>query len=369
MNTPAVCTIIAKNYLAHARVVCASFLEQHPGSRAYVLVIDGHEGFIDPAAEAFTLLTLDALHLPETREVFCFKYSVVELATAVKPFLLTYLLRERNEQTVFYLDPDILVTGSLTPLVNRLEKGSGLLITPHLDTDVPDDGRHPADGLFLAHGAFNLGFFGVRAGAATDRFLPWFETKLADRCAIDARRSYFVDQKFFDLGVSLFPELEVERGTAYNTAYWNAHSRILAKAPEGHWLCNGAPLSFYHFSSYRPEQPDIISRFQNRFDFTTRPDLAAIYAEYRQRLLDAGYERCRVWPYDFKTFADGRVIPPRLRQIYRDKLALRRRFSDPFRSRTLGRVAAAIRWLERGERLTDQVRAGTKSLARWMVER
>jgi hypothetical protein len=369
MNTPAVCTIIAKNYLAHARVVCASFLEQHPEGRAYVLVIDGHEGFIDPAAESFTLLTLDALRLPETREVFCFKYSVVELATAVKPFLLTYLLKERGERVVFYLDPDILVTGSLSDLVDRLETGSGLLITPHLDTDVPDDGRHPADGLFLAHGAFNLGFFGVRAGPAADRFLPWLEAKLADRCSIDKRRSYFVDQKFFDLGVSLFPELEIERGVGYNAAYWNAHSRTLTQGPGGGWLCNGTPLAFFHFSSYRPEQPNVISRYQNRLDFADRPDLAAIFAEYRQRLLAAGYKQCRAWPYGFAAMPDGLPIPSRLREIYRDKPALRRRFPKPFHSRGLRRAAIAVGWLERGERLGDKALEGIKSMARKIVER
>jgi len=54
---PAICTIIAKNYLAHARVLTASFLEHHPAGRCYVLVIDEHTGYFDATAERFTLVT------------------------------------------------------------------------------------------------------------------------------------------------------------------------------------------------------------------------------------------------------------------------------------------------------------------------
>src|SRR5947207_13746673 len=37
------CTIIARNYLAHARVLAASFLEHHPDSTFSVLVIDAED--------------------------------------------------------------------------------------------------------------------------------------------------------------------------------------------------------------------------------------------------------------------------------------------------------------------------------------
>ena len=48
-----ICTIIAKNYVAQARVLARTFLELHPGSRCYVLVIDEFDGYLDPSAEAF----------------------------------------------------------------------------------------------------------------------------------------------------------------------------------------------------------------------------------------------------------------------------------------------------------------------------
>src|SRR4051812_9000390 len=48
-----ICTIIAKNYLAAARVLAQSFHEQHPSARCHVLVIDEIEDYFDPAQEPF----------------------------------------------------------------------------------------------------------------------------------------------------------------------------------------------------------------------------------------------------------------------------------------------------------------------------
>jgi hypothetical protein len=51
-----VCTIIAKNYLAYARVLAKSFAEHHPGSRLWTLIIDDFSRSIDPADEPFIAL-------------------------------------------------------------------------------------------------------------------------------------------------------------------------------------------------------------------------------------------------------------------------------------------------------------------------
>ncbi len=40
-------------------------------------------------------------------------YSVLELSTAVKPWLLRHLLHDRGVPDITYLDPDIQVFGSL----------------------------------------------------------------------------------------------------------------------------------------------------------------------------------------------------------------------------------------------------------------
>ena len=87
------CTIIARNYLAHARVLARSFAEHHPDGQFTALVIDADAGYVREASEEFEVLGLAdiGLHGAELHRMATI-YDVMELATAVKPFLLKTLL-------------------------------------------------------------------------------------------------------------------------------------------------------------------------------------------------------------------------------------------------------------------------------------
>ena len=50
------CTIIAKNYVAQARILAASFRRHHRDGRCFVLIVDEVDGYVDPAAEPFELV-------------------------------------------------------------------------------------------------------------------------------------------------------------------------------------------------------------------------------------------------------------------------------------------------------------------------
>ena len=70
-------------------------------------------------------------------------YSVLELSTAVKPWLLRHLLNERGCETLAYLDPDIEVHDGLGE-IEALLREHGLVVTPHLTAPMPRDGRKPS---------------------------------------------------------------------------------------------------------------------------------------------------------------------------------------------------------------------------------
>ena len=63
----AVCTIVSKNYLAYARVLMRSFLEHHPGTPAFVLLVDRNDGYFDPDGEPFTVINLSEVGIPRLR--------------------------------------------------------------------------------------------------------------------------------------------------------------------------------------------------------------------------------------------------------------------------------------------------------------
>ena len=89
------CTIIAKNYVPFARVLARSVAEHRPDARCFVLVTDDTAGYIEPAQEPFELVEIPALGI-ERFDHIAAMYDVLELSTAVKPWLLRHLMAERG---------------------------------------------------------------------------------------------------------------------------------------------------------------------------------------------------------------------------------------------------------------------------------
>ena len=353
MNSRCICTIIAKNYLAHARVLMDSVAAHHPEARRVVLLIDEPAGCFDPAAERFEVIPLSQLDLPDPR-AFCFKYEITELSTAVKPWLLDLLRRQGVGQAI-YLDPDIRLTDSLEPVFAAFASAR-VLLTPHTVIDYPADRLLPDDAMLRRGGIYNLGFLGVRLDEGAEPFLAWLKSKLAEQCVMDLARGFFVDQRFFDVVPLFFPETGILRSPGLNTAYWNIHARRLTRAGD-RWLCNGEPLAFFHFSGFSPARPDTLSKHATRENLPDRPDLQPIFAHYASLLRAAGWEACARWPYGHGFFANGEPIEWAIRQHYHDAVALRARRGDPFASQELMDMQRRLqRW--------RAVRAQLESIAR-----
>ena len=105
MNSPLACTIVANNYLAYARAFTRSFLARHPEGKVCVLIVDrpqpGHRYEDEPFAVTFA----DQLGIPGFPH-FAFRYSLLELNTAVKPYFLLHLHRTLGVDRVCYFDPE-----------------------------------------------------------------------------------------------------------------------------------------------------------------------------------------------------------------------------------------------------------------------
>lgn len=329
------CTIIAKNYLAFARTLAQSFLSLHPDNKFYVLIVDEFEGYLNPAEECFETVSLNDLEIPNLPSL-CFKYDVKELCTAAKPYLLDYLIRDKGIETMLYIDPDVLITAPLEQLHKELEIYD-IVLTPHLDTDYPDDGLLPDDGYILRAGVFNLGFIGINSSENAASFLSWWKNKLYNGCVVDVLNGYFVDQKFIDLAPIFFGNLFVEKDTGYNVAYWNLHSRAISR-DNGTWLCNGRPMYFFHFSGFTLESSEISDYLPgdvSRHRFSNRPDLGPLFNEYKELLVRNGHGTARTWPYTFDYFTTGEPIPPELRIQYRNCPSKWLSYGNPFNSKSL----------------------------------
>lgn len=322
------CTIIAKNYLALARTLCQSLKKQHPQVPCFVLIIDSIDNKFDPSQEDFTVVELDALNIPH-RQAFTFKYNVTELSTAVKPYLLEYLLKQYQLDQLLYFDPDIYVFQPLDRILSILETESIVLI-PHIMQDFPDDGLYTNVTVILLSGIYNLGFIGIANNLTTSSLLKWWQQKLYDECIIDHFNARFVDQRWIDLVPGMFDAVYILHEPGYNVAYWNLHERSLEKI-EGTWYCNSKLLYFFHFSGIDINHLEAISNYQNRYNLLTKPDLRPLFEDYRELLIQNQHHEVRKWQYTYNYYSDGKLILDTDRQSYYRLGANRHeQFPNPF---------------------------------------
>lgn len=321
-----VCTVIAKNYLAQARVLARSFAEHNPDGRMWTLVIDDFAGHIDPSEEPFEILTPSDVGCAPFLDM-AVSYSVLELSTAVKPWLLRHLMREVSGP-VTYLDPDIQVFDTLKPL-EQLAQAHGLVLIPHNSEPIPVDERRPRQIDIMIAGVYNLGYLSLAPGEEVDHLLDWWEDRLRRDCRVDPVYGYFVDQRWFDLAPGFVSDFAVLREPQYNVAYWNLHSRTLARDGESYTV-DAQPLAFFHFSGFDPDEPEVLSRHQDRIDPQSDPVLLEILSQYATQVQSEGYPTSRSFPYTFDALDDGTRLDPVVRQMFSEAQACGDLSASPF---------------------------------------
>ena len=319
-------TIIAKNYLAQARVLMAAIEEHHPGAPRLVVLACEPEGCFDPEHEPFRMIRSSDLDLPDSRW-FHFRYDTLELMTAVKPFAMRKALQMLGVESVIYLDADMRLYAPLDPVLDALSEAS-IVLTPHLLSRVDTDGL-AIERQLLRTGAYNLGFVAVRGNGIGKSFLSWWCDRLAEHCLIDLAGGLFVDQKWADLVPGMFDGVRILRAPGLNVAWWNLRERPLS-AEGGSHRAAGEPLYLFHFSGFDPEQPESLSKHAASDRAAELGEARPLLADHAQLLLSSGYIESSVWSPAFESFEDGSAIPPAVRSVLRLEPALQQAIDDPF---------------------------------------
>ncbi len=342
------CTIISRNYLAQAKVLARSFRMHEPDGRIYVLVVDDLPADMPPLDPALgiELVTPQQLGLGQRYRELCFKYNVIELSTAVKPSVLSLLMDGHGHDEVVYLDPDIWIARRLTELRGALDAGN-IVLTPHILSPLPLDGRHPDDQDILVSGAYNLGFLALRRSEQASDFLRWWGERLEDRCRIDVAHGLFTDQRWIDLVPSLYPSTHLLRDATYNAAFWNLHERAIS-TDNSRYFVNGRPLAFYHFSGFDVAKPRVLSKHQDRVQVRDGSPLAALLDGYAVLNTREDAQLCRQWGYGHDVFDNGMRVNGVLRRMYAELASpARARFGDPFHATLADGRDAFLDWAVR----------------------
>jgi glycosyltransferase involved in cell wall biosynthesis len=303
----------------------ASLRRHQPDWDRFVVLVGG-DAPVDRDDEPFATIPLDALNLPAPRR-FCFRYTILELNTAVKPWMFAHLFA-RGYDRVLYLDPDIVVYSPLREIESAAPE-TLLMLTPHLTGSIGGN-DHPSERALLQSGTYNLGFLAVSRTPDLDRFLAWWQEKLEFQCVIDLERGLFVDQKWMDLTPGLFPGVTILRHDGYNVAYWNLRQRTVTRAGET-FTVNGQPLRFFHFSGLDTIFPEMVSIHDGRLTLAAIGEAHLLIDAYRVTVRDAGERTFAQAPYAFGIFTDGARVPDAARVAYRQSDDLQQACGDdPF---------------------------------------
>jgi hypothetical protein len=314
------------SYLNRARVLFKTLRRFHPDWELVALITDDPPtGFaFDPAKEAFDrVVWAQELGIPDYRQ-WLFQHDVVEVCTAVKgPFL--HQACGSGADAVIYLDPDIALLESLSPLVDMLADHD-ILLTPHLiEPNVERAAILDNDLSASRTGIFNLGFVMVRAAGEGARFAKWWNGRLLEFCYDDIPNGLFVDQRWCDHVPALFDRVKVIRDPGYNVASWNLSTRKVAIGKDGAITVNGARLRFWHFTKLGPTG-DVMTK---RYAGDNYP-VYEIWRWYKDEVAAATDPAipARYWAYD--AYDDGAPIEKPHRVLYRERADLRTAFPDPF---------------------------------------
>jgi hypothetical protein len=325
----AVFTIVAKNYLAHANTLGDSLKATNPDLAYHVILADEADGALDLSAQRYATMEARSIGIDGYLDM-AFKYDLVEFATAIKPFVFEYLFDQHGYERIIYLDPDILVYSSASPILDALDENF-MVLTPHL-TKLSHSGKGAiSEETILFVGTYNLGFVAFRNDEPGRSVLAWWRERLRGKAYADRMDALHVDQKWMDLVPAFFDEgVCVSRHPGLNVSHWNMHERELSVGPEGYRL-DHRPLVFFHFSGFDPRHPDAItgSHKQSVLTLEQKPEYRELFADYAAKLL-ANRSDAAGASYSYGKFADGVRIYSFQRRLYRKLSENGYQFADPF---------------------------------------
>ena len=316
MKKTAVVTIASENYFAQVQTLLTSLEKTNPAwDRFFAVVDEPDDDLVEALKETNTkLIKMDEINIPDLDDMK-FRYDIMELNTAIKPFVLLKLMEEY--ECVVYLDPDIRVYEQLDEVNEAFENGYEFVVTPHFTGYWDEDGKHPNEPDIMSAGVYNFGFFAAASCDNARKVISWWAEKLETLCVNKQAEGIFVDQKWMDLLPGRHDKVFILRDEGYNVAYWNLSHRQ-AEYRDGKYYFNNCLLKFFHFSGYNPKSPENISKHQNRFTMDQIGAAKKLFYDYAKITIDNNYDGWRKKSYSYNKFSDGKDLKDLFRFLYRE---------------------------------------------------
>ncbi len=308
-------TSICMNYLPKALVLGESLKKYNPNIKFYVVLVEKEipEKFPEEANQIVDRIILAKELWIDGFEKFIFKHSIVEASTSVKGQALVYLLENEADQ-VIYLDPDIKVYHSLSPILKVLQK-KDIVLTPHLTIPELNPIEIQTNELCaLQHGVYNLGFLAVKNKKEGMRFAKWWNSRLQLYCYDDIPQGIFTDQRWVDLAPAMF-DVHILKNLGCNMAPWNLSTRSLSQKNNKLLVNDKDELIFFHYSGF--DSGDNLKMFER---YIPNPDalMYQLRKEYLNDLERMHQSTLGKSSWTYSKYTSGEMIENDIRKKYRE---------------------------------------------------
>ena len=324
LNENAIFTVCNVAYLNKALVLAESLYE-HANVKLEVFIFDKKRK-INIDSRFCNIHWAEEIKIPKFKSL-SFKYTVIELTTALKPWLALNLLETKSK--VIFLDPDVMAFSSLQIVFDTLNDHP-VILTPHYHS--PKINGLIDDEQLLRFGIYNLGFFAVDSSKEGKSFLSWWSERCLLNAFDDPQFGIFTDQKWVSIAPSFFPFIHISNHFGLNVAFWNLDERSITTSKDVEYMVdNTHKVLFIHFSAFNRSEPEKLCKrsfYKGKNSNSIVADLGYLYSNRIKKHSPAADDIT----YSFDYMSDGKYISPSLRRAYE---SISENFSiddDPFDS-------------------------------------
>lgn len=320
-------TSAAWNYLPKAQLLARSVKKYIPGAKMVLGLPDKMTADVDYRKYDFdeVIPVSEKLIARPHYKGWVYSHAIVELATAIKPYILCELLTRSDCEAVLYFDPDIVLFSDLEDMLSEFKENS-ILLCPHVT--IPErEYQSIIDNELgsLKYGVYNFGYVGVKNSPDGKAFAEWWRDRCGEWCYDDIPFGVFTDQKWSDLVPCLFDGVKVLRSPRFDVATWNTTCRRFAGSFKDGFTVNGEKLGFYHFTGFDSGAHDIM------LGRALAPEVQKELVQwYLNSITEAGKDPLCQRKWAFSDYSDGMKIPKEHRSYFRIDQGVINFFADPF---------------------------------------
>ena len=291
-------SICAYNYAAMAFALFHSMKKHNPEVRFFLALVDTEKNFQrlqQQVPDGLNLLLVNERVVENFVELEN-RYSIIELNTAVKPFIFEYLFSSYPEcDNILFFDPDILVFHSfkdeLLPRFNEYD----IILTPHVLVPDIQDKLAVRERAFLNTGIFNLGFLGLKRSTTTHAMLHWWKSRLRYWSYVNVFEGLFTDQIWINFVPLYFDKVLSFKHWGANVAHWNLWERKIISILGKYYVNDEKhPLLFYHFSGFTNLEENVNGQLPpyrlTEYNYSMQDLVKEMITDYQKNLISHGHK-------------------------------------------------------------------------------